>query len=169
MWEEKQKIRWGLSTWGCTQNTFLIEISQQHTSELNYNWAPSWFLVLISGGAITCKTTKRKKIDFYSCHIRFVSRRPFSFHKSIKSASLSANAFCKSLLFSNKTCDHHLFLLCVQVFVRSYRLLHILDLNFGYCYSSRRGSLLPYFVCHDKNTSRTSVWNKWAFRASYWY
>jgi len=51
------------------------------------------------------------------------------------------------------------FLYLNLVFVRSYRLLHILHLNLGYCSSSRRGSPLPYFGCHDQNSSRTSVWN----------
>lgn len=42
--------------------------------------------------------------------------------------------------------NHHLFSSSVQVFVRSYRLLHILHLYFRYCYSSRRGSLLPIVI-----------------------
>ena len=59
-----------LSNWDFSAPFFDAK-QEQHTFELNYNWAPSWFLVLISGGAITCKLAAGIFILYTSTYIHF--------------------------------------------------------------------------------------------------
>ena len=98
----------------------------------------------------TSSYTRRKKLKwnplilqifiFFSTTVKVFQiclSTPLIFPQCEKPTSLAANTFCKSLFFSS-----FVLVLCVQVFVRSCRLLHICILNLGYCYSSKRGSLL---------------------------